>query len=173
VSAGRTPCSDCGRAYDSVRCATLTSSGTSEVRRPSRCEPQNVQPHSPHSKISVVLHSLLSVAKEVAHVARHSGQLAGRIGTTIARGECTFGAKPPSRAFDHVSGGLKGHRAMSGFTFGDAARWSDPNAAPRPPKVRRCVSCGWATCREPDSDDERGTIYSCSNKACEREERAA
>jgi len=35
---------------------------------------------------------------------------------------------------------------------------------------RRRSSCGWAIYREQDSEDERRTVYSCSNRACEREE---
>jgi len=61
------------------------------------------------------------------------------------------------------------------YTFGDDGRRTMDSGSARPelPRVKACPSCGWAMYREPDPDDERRTVYCCSNRACEREERAA
>jgi len=45
--------------------------------------------------------------------------------------------------------------------------------APKPAPTKRCSNCGWIAYREPDPDDAKRWVYSCSNKSCEFEERAA
>jgi hypothetical protein len=54
-----------------------------------------------------------------------------------------------------------------------ATRNAMPAPTPKPPSKKICHMCGRQMFLERDQDDPRRTIYACSNKACEREERAA